>query len=105
MFSSIALFAARAVYRAALDRECSGAFAETVRLAEETATLLDELARTARCAPLGVLLSLAPFGASDTDSAPMAAAVAAASLRERLVELRSIRPGTGRALLHLQHSA
>jgi hypothetical protein len=100
MFESIALFATRTVYRAALDVGDPSSLDEALDEAETTAALLVELARAARRAPLGIPLELKPFGLSDTEAAPSDAAVAAATLRERLHELRSAaRGGSARLLL------
>lgn len=103
MFETVGLFAVRCVYRQALDRSVApGEYAEVLRLAEETADLLDALAIAARAAPTGIPITLPPFGEGDTETAPSRAAVAAARLRDRLAELRSARPAvqaTARVLL------
>jgi hypothetical protein len=107
LFESIALFATRVVYRAALDRSDPRALAEASSDAEDTAALLDELAMAARFAPTGIPIDLPPFGTSDTSYAPARAAVAAANLRSRMLELRNL-AGTGtvaRILLNAPRSA
>jgi hypothetical protein len=107
LFESIALFATRVVYRAALDRSDPRALAEASSDAEDTAALLDELAMAARFAPPGIPIDFPPFGTSDTSCAPSRAAVAAATLRSRLLELRNA-AGAGnpaRLLLNALRSA
>lgn len=104
MFDAIALFALRSVYRAALDRDGSDALDRALDEADRMADLLEEVAWSARYAPVGIPLVLAPFGASDTDAAPLRAAVAAVILRERVREVRQTRGNPLSAQLLLQHA-
>jgi hypothetical protein len=99
MFESIALFACRVVYRAALDHSDPSVVDEALSAAETTADLLDELALAARFAPPGIQIGLPPFGAGDTSSAPAHSAVAAASLRRHMREIRSASTSRARLLL------